>query len=105
MKLLILSVLTSVCMLTSAITATPQPRSGEALSGKQQADEPNKDVTIPFQSVNKNIFIQVSVAHSKPLWFVLDTGDKYAVIDLFIAKLLELELGDQVPVGGGGKRP
>jgi hypothetical protein len=34
---------------------------------------------------------------------VLDTGDKYAVIDLSTAKSLGLELGDQVPVGGGGK--
>ena len=62
-----------------------------------------KDVVIPFELVNKNIYVQVTVGGSRPLWFVLDTGDKYAAIDLSIAKSLGLELGDQVAVGGGGK--
>ena len=58
---------------------------------------------MPFELVNKNIYVQVTVGDSRPLWFVLDTGDKYAAIDLSIAKSLGLELGDQVAVGGGGK--
>ncbi len=68
-----------------------------------QATDQHKDVVIPFEQVNKNIFIQVTVGHAKPLWFVLDTGDKYAGIDLSIAKSLGLELADPVAVGGGGK--
>ncbi|HSP16849.1 MAG TPA: PDZ domain-containing protein [Thermoanaerobaculia bacterium] len=62
-----------------------------------------KDVTIPFELVNKNIFIQVQVGRSAPLWFVLDTGNKYAVIDLSVAGSLNLEMADEVPVGGAGK--
>lgn len=62
-----------------------------------------KDVTIPFELVNKTIFIQVQVGTSAPLWFVLDTGDKYAVIDLAVARSLHLEMADEVPVGGAGK--
>jgi hypothetical protein len=61
------------------------------------------DVTIPFELVNKTIFIQVQVGRSSPLWFVLDTGDKYAVIDLAMARSLNLEMADEVPVGGAGK--
>jgi hypothetical protein len=59
--------------------------------------------TIPFELVNKQIFIPVHVAGSAPLSFVLDTGDKYAVIDLTLAKSLDLEMGDEVDVGGAGK--
>jgi len=102
MKLLMLSVMASVCIHVFAIADAKEILHGQASAHDQQADHPQKDVTIPFQSVNKTIFIQVMVAH-KPLWFVLDTGDKYAIIDLSTAKSLGLELGDQVPVGGGGK--
>jgi hypothetical protein len=101
MKLLMLSVMASVCMYVFAIVDATEFLHGQA-AHDQQADHSQKDVTIPFQLVNKTIFIQVMVAH-KPLWFVLDTGDKYAIIDLSTARSLGLELGDQVPVGGGGK--
>jgi Aspartyl protease len=89
MKLFMFSILAGVFMLALGIAGAQGLR--------------NKDVTIPFQLVNKTIFVQVRVGRSKPLWFVLDTGDKYALIDLSIAKSLGLELGDPVPVGGGGK--
>lgn len=62
-----------------------------------------KDVTVPFEMINKSIFIPVRVGQSRPLWFVLDTGDKYAVIDLALAKSLGLQMTDAVPVGGAGK--
>lgn len=67
-----------------------------------RAAGPRADVTIPFELVNKTIFIRVMV-NATPLWFVFDTGDKYAVIDLATARRLRLELGDSVAVGGGGK--
>jgi hypothetical protein len=102
MKLLLLSVLAGFCMLYAAISDAEEFRHGAPPSPSQQADNPRRDVIIPFELVNKTIFIQVTVAHT-PLRFVLDTGDKYAVIDLSTAKSLGLELGDQVPVGGGGK--
>jgi hypothetical protein len=57
---------------------------------------PHEDVKIPFQLENRTIFIQVRMGDSKPYWFVLDTGWKYAVIDLVVAKALGLKLGAPV---------
>ena len=64
---------------------------------------PSADVTIPFERVNRNICLEVSVANSRPLCFILDTGAKYAIIDLALAKSLGLELGDSIAVAGAGK--
>jgi PDZ domain/Aspartyl protease len=64
---------------------------------------PQGDVTIPLEVVNGMIFLQVQVGGSRPYWFALDTGVKYAVIDLAIAKALRLRLGAPVDVAGGGK--
>jgi hypothetical protein len=65
---------------------------------------PHEDIKIPFQLENRTIFIQVHMGDSQPYWFVLDTGWKYAVIDLAVAKALGLKLGAPVDVGGGGKK-
>jgi len=46
--------------------------------------------------------LKVSVNNSRPLSFVLDTGDQYAIIDLELAKKLGLKLGAGVRVGGAG---
>jgi hypothetical protein len=35
--------------------------------------------TIPFELVTRHIVLKVSINNSRPLSFVLDTGDKYAV--------------------------
>ena len=59
---------------------------------------------IPFEFINKHIFIPVRVNNSRPLWFVLDTGDQYAVINLDTAKELGLKLRGQVRVGGAGSQ-
>jgi len=72
-------------------------------SGAHAAEARRGDVVLPFQSVNRTIFIRVTVS-GRPLWFVLDTGDKYAVIDLAIARSLGLPLAAPVAVGGGGKQ-
>jgi hypothetical protein len=63
-----------------------------------------EDVTIPFTLENRHIFLQVQAGASRPYWFVLDTGWKYAAIDLAVAKALGLKLGAPVDVGGGGKK-
>jgi hypothetical protein len=60
-----------------------------------------KGVAVPFEVANDTMFIRMAV-HGKPLWFILDTGDKYTLVDLQTAKELSLPLGDPVPVGGGG---
>ena len=63
-----------------------------------------EDVSIPFTLENRTIFLQVQVGGSRAYWFVLDTGTKYAVIDLAVAKDLGLKLGAPVDIGGGGKK-
>jgi hypothetical protein len=46
--------------------------------------------------------LKVKVNNSRPLSFVLDTGDQFAIIDLELAKKLGLKLGAEVRVGGAG---
>ena len=64
------------------------------------------EVTIPFELVNRHVVIQVKVNNSRPLSFVLDTGDKFAIIDLERAKELGLNLQGELRAGGAGsERP
>jgi Aspartyl protease len=58
--------------------------------------------TIPFELINRHITLPVSVNGSKPLTFLLDTGDKYALVDLDRARELSLTFGQSVDVGGVG---
>ena len=46
--------------------------------------------------------LKVRVNNSRPLSFVLDTGDQFAIIDLELAKSIGLKLGSAVRVGGVG---
>jgi hypothetical protein len=63
---------------------------------------PPRHLTIPFELVNKTVFVRVTV-NARPLWFVLDTGLRPAVIDLAVAQSIGLELGDPAAVVGAGK--
>jgi hypothetical protein len=57
---------------------------------------------IPFELINRHMVLQMRVNNSRPLSFVLDTGDQYAIIDLERAKELKLNMTGQVQVGGAG---
>jgi hypothetical protein len=70
----------------------PQPTRAAAAS----------EISVPFELVNRHIILSVQVNNSRPLSFVLDTGDKFAIIDLDRAKELGLKLEGQVQVGGAG---
>ena len=59
-------------------------------------------VTIPFELVNRHIVLKVQVDNSRPLSFLLDTGDQYAIINLDRAKELGLKLQGEIHVGGAG---
>ena len=74
------------------------------LAAPAVASPATADTVIPFQEANGTIFIQVAVA-GRPLWFIFDTGDKYAVVDLPLAQSLGLDLGPPLPVGGAGSAP
>lgn len=85
--------------------AAPRVRSQDAAaSPAASAPDSAHGVVIPFESANLNVFVPVTVGQRR-LWFLLDTGWKYAVIDLAIANSLHLEMGDSIAVGGGGKDP
>lgn len=60
------------------------------------------EVSIPFELVARHIMLKVRINDSRPLSFVLDTGDKVAIVDLDRARELGLKLQGQVRVGGAG---
>lgn len=57
--------------------------------------------TIPFELSNKHIILKGKV-NGNPLTFVLDTGDQFAIVDLDLAKRMNLALSGEVRVGGAG---
>lgn len=59
-------------------------------------------LVIPFELVTRHILIRVKINNSDPLWFIFDTGDKVAIVDLEKAKTLGLNLQGEVNVGGAG---
>ena len=56
---------------------------------------------IPFELNNKHIMLNGKV-NGKPITFVLDTGDQVAIVDLDLAKRMNLALSGEVRVGGAG---
>lgn len=58
-------------------------------------------ITIPFELNNRHIVLSGKV-NSQPVAFVLDTGDQYAILDLDLAKRMNLKLDGEVRVGGAG---
>lgn len=60
------------------------------------------DVALPFELVTGHIVLAVSVNGSNPLSFILDTGDKYGIIDVDRARELNLTLGGNIPIHGVG---
>src|SRR4051812_4702827 len=73
---------------SKAIITTPQQAARESVS-------------IPFELATRHIMLKVKVGDA-PLSFVLDTGDKFAIINLERAKQLGLKLEGQVRAGGAG---
>jgi len=72
-----------------AITTTPQQAARESV------------VSLPFELATRHIMLKVKVGDS-PLSFVLDTGDKFAIINVERAKQMGLRLEGQVRVAGAG---
>lgn len=75
--------------------------SPQILRAAQKASEP-APLVIPFELVTRHILIRVKINNSGPLWFIFDTGDKVAIVDLGRAKSLGLNLHGEVNVGGAG---
>ena len=58
-------------------------------------------VIVPFELNNRHIILKGRI-NSQPVDFVLDTGDQVAIIDMEVAKRLNVKLGHDVRVGGAG---
>lgn len=58
--------------------------------------------SLSFELVVKHILVNISVGNSRPLPFILDTGDQFSVIDLDRAKQLGLTLQGDIQSGGAG---
>ncbi len=93
----VLSALVALAVMAGLVSARtpPAPSDGTASAA---------GVTIPFDLVDKHVMLEVTVNKSQPLSFVLDTGDKFAVIDLDRAKELGLRFAGEVAVGGAGSK-
>jgi hypothetical protein len=91
-KKLITLLLVVLSMMTAAA-------SRNAVGSQKVAPAP---VVIPFELVTRHILIKVRINNSDPLWFIFDTGDKVAIVDLARARALGLSLHGEVTVGGAG---
>src|SRR5215468_2699974 len=58
--------------------------------------------TIPFELITRHIALKVRVNNSRPLTFIFDTGDQFAIINLERAKELGLNLSGSLSVSGAG---
>ena len=59
-------------------------------------------VSIAYEPVQRLVMLRARVNGSRPLSFVLDTGNRYAIIDLALAREIGLAFGGDLPVRGGG---
>jgi aspartyl protease len=75
--------------------------SGASRQDVPAAQKPTAPVVIPFELVTRHIMMRVRIENT-PLWFIFDTGDKVAILDLARAKALGLKLQGEVNVGGAG---
>ncbi|HJZ82533.1 MAG TPA: aspartyl protease family protein [Pyrinomonadaceae bacterium] len=59
-------------------------------------------ISIPFELITRHMVLKVRINNSRPLSFVLDTGDRVGIVDIDVAKELGLKLEGQVQIGGAG---
>lgn len=71
------------------------------IAAARQQTQPSP-VVIPFEMITRHILIKVKINNSAPLSFILDTGDRVAIIDLKRAESLGLTLKGEIRVGGAG---
>ena len=92
-----------VCLISTSLlglhaAAVPATSLQTAQATAKAASAP---VIIPFELNGRHIILKGKV-NGQPLTFVFDTGDQYAIVDLDVAKRMNLELSGEVRVGGAG---
>lgn len=65
--------------------------------------EGRENVQIPFELINNHIYLSVQVNNGTPLWFALDTGADFTLIDQQVALELGLEQAGEFQVAGAGE--
>lgn len=85
-------------VIVSLLVATTASR---AITTTSQQAARESAVSIPFELATRHIMLKVKVGDS-PLSFVLDTGDKFAIINIDLANQMGLRLQGQVRVAGAG---
>lgn len=93
---LISLVTASVLGLQTAATPVAALQSSQATAKATQTP-----VIVPFELNSRHIILKGKI-NSQPVDFVLDTGDQVAIIDMEVAKRLNVKFGDDVRVGGAG---
>ncbi|HKO98967.1 MAG TPA: aspartyl protease family protein [Pyrinomonadaceae bacterium] len=91
-----------LAFLLSTVSAVPLIYSAQTASVATPPAVQTKPITIPFELANRHIMLKVQINNAHQLSFVLDTGDKYAIIDLDRASELGLQLGSTVRMQGAG---
>jgi hypothetical protein len=93
----------------TALSATPQEQKTEVQTAPPIENptfrfDRNGTTTIPFEFVENSIYVQVRI-NGEPLWFLLDSGSSFMLIDKGKAKALGLSLkgGRSVQGAGAGK--
>ena len=91
--------LLSCLLVTSALGLPANARSIAAPQATQATAK--APITIPFELNGRHINLKGKV-NGKPITFVLDTGDQVAILDLDLARRMNLALSGEVRVGGAG---
>lgn len=91
------------CLILASAVGLPAAALSEASlqSTQATAKATYTPVTIPFELTGRHIILKGKV-NGQPLSFVLDTGDQYAILDLDLAKQMNLNLSGEVRAGGAG---
>jgi hypothetical protein len=71
-------------------------------SGLARAVVGAEPITIPFELSTRHVIVKVTINHSRPLSFVLDTGDDVAIVRMDVAKELGLKLEGRANIRGAG---
>jgi hypothetical protein len=90
------TVLVIICLLTDALLCAQERSSPFQLQGES--------CTAPFELNSNKIYVQVKVNGRGPWPFVMDTGAYHSIIDLELARELELDITGREGMRGAGEK-
>jgi hypothetical protein len=105
-------ILPSICVLIFSTPLHATAQSPGRGSSVRKHKDPARDVRfssgqsslkLPFELSNNFILLQVQVNHSRPLWFVFDTGSSSSIINARLIKELNLQTKGRIRGSATGK--